>query len=341
MFSKLSAAGKLSGALGLLTLLLAAVLGVGLVNMTRMETGEEKLVSDTIAGTALLTAAQKALVNYDRLLYIHVSEKNAVLKPGIERGVSDEKSNIGSLVAQFLKITKNQGDQASVLLKRMQEMFALDVPVMESSMAGKEPEALDLLNKNVAPLFQLSIRDFDSMLQSQNFEATSSEREAKEQYFLSLWILGGLGLGSLVLAAFLSRSLVRMIRRPLAEANSLAAAIIRGDLTTKVDDKLLQAQDEFGNLLKSLIRMQEDLADSVRQIDSSALALEQVGSQLAENLEETVDAVGAIGQTLEAVNGKVVNQSASVTETSATITEIVKNIEGLREDIDDQSSSVT
>ena len=343
MFKNFSVASKLGGAFGLLTLLLALVVGLGLFNMSAMADLQNSMVSDSLASTVRIFQAEKSMVDYERLLFNHISEKDDSKVPTIERGLSQDRDLIGRTLNDFLEAThdQEQHDLAQLTLEAAQAMIDATDPMIALSSQNKDDEASLLLFRTIHPHFVEAIRQAETLLGKVQNQAETRTADSIATFQLDFWVLLGLGLLAIVLAVTLSMVLVRMIRKPLKLALELADSIIRGDLTFRVSPKALGSRDEFGQLMRGLNQMQEDLVQSVRQIDTSSVALEQVGGQLGQAIDDTVEAVGAIGQSVEEINAKVQNQAASLTETSATITQIVRSIEGLQSDIETQAASVT
>jgi len=343
VFKNFSVASKLGGAFGLLTLLLALVVGLGLFNMSAMADLQNSMVSDSLASTVRIFQAEKSMVDYERLLFNHISEKDDSKVPTIERGLSQDRDLIGRTLNDFLEAThdQEQHDLAQLTLEAAQAMIDATDPMIALSSQNKDDEASLLLFRTIHPHFVEAIRQAETLLGKVQNQAETRTADSIATFQLDFWVLLGLGLLAIVLAVTLSMVLVRMIRKPLKLALELADSIIRGDLTFRVSPKALGSRDEFGQLMRGLNQMQEDLVQSVRQIDTSSVALEQVGGQLGQAIDDTVEAVGAIGQSVEEINAKVQNQAASLTETSATITQIVRSIEGLQSDIETQAASVT
>ena len=343
MFKTWSVAMKLGGAFGLLTLLLALLVVVGLNNMSTMGTLQRALVDDSLIYTLEIASAQKTLGDYERLLLSHVTATDDAVMLVIEKKLVDTRTSIRVLLSDFIKSSDStsQTPMAQASRDASEAMFTATDAVLDLSRAKKSREAAGLWSSSVEPAFQESSGKLDELLKSLKEEATARKASGQVSFDVGFLVLTVVGVFSLALAVVLSLLLIRMIRRPLVEAVALASAISQGDLTRKVNPHSLLSRDELGRLMKGLHTMQEDLASSVRQIDASSMALGTVGEQLDKAIGDTVAAVGSIAQTVEAVNDRVSNQAASVTETSATVAQIVLSIEGLQDDIENQASAVT
>ena len=189
-------------------------------------------------------------------------------------------------------------------------------------------------------------------------------KQAKETYagtrtlmlVLGAFVLVGAGL----LASWITRSIVRPIRRALEVANAVAA----GDLTTQVE---VTSKCEAGQLLASLKTMNENLARTVATVRSGTEAISTASSEVAagnqdlssrteqqaSSLEETASSMEELTSTVkqnadnarqantlaEAASGvaarggdvihQVVTTMEQINEASGKITDIISVIDGI------------
>ena len=343
MFKKLSVGWKLGASFFLLTALMVVIAGISIFNLQKLGAQTEELVQNAVKGTLYLSDARLALSEYTRTMYEHISTPEKEKKLGLEKEMSALMATVEKALGDYLNNNTVQRDSARVQAAEAQisKLVSATGDLIELSRAQKTAEAAKMFEDNVDPLYDqvVSVVQEIFTVQKQTTDATVTDEQAL--FAFSFSVLAGVGGASILLAIILSLLLVRMIRKPLNQALGLAGAIIRGDLTAKVDAKTLESMDEFGKLMRALNHMQEDLSHSIQQIDNSSNALSELGSNLGRAIADAGDAVGSIGENVEDVNARVQNQVASVTQTSATITQIVKSIEGLRGDIENQAAAVT
>jgi len=342
VFKKLSVAQKLGGGFGILTVLVG-VLGILAWLSIDGFTRQEEALGTLVEATMLADRADREVVDFQRLLFNHVSEEDSAQMASIEEEIDATEKDVKDALTKLreLEIPPNVVEKIDSVEAKLGAFFSPAAQVLDLSRANKSPEALVVIHAEQTQAMIELQAELGAILALNRDGYQHMLAADKAQAALVTAVLLGMVVVSLALSLVLGFVLIRTIRRPLAQAVGLAGAIIQGDLTYKVDPKALEAQDEFGKLMRALNHMQEDLAHSVSQIETSAGTLEQIGGQLGQAIEDTVEAVGSIGQNVEEVNGKVQNQAASVTETSATINQIVKSIEGLQVDIDNQASAVT
>ena len=148
--------------------------------------------------------------------------------------------------------------------------------------------------------------------------------------------------------------LIRSIQRPLSEANRVAARIAEGDLSHTV---VTARQDEFGDLLRSLMHMSQSLGRMVLQVrqstDSIATASAEIASgnndlsarteQTASNLQQTAASMEELTSTVRqsadsaAQASGLAAQASSVAEKGG---EVVRQVVDTMQDINQSSQKI-
>jgi methyl-accepting chemotaxis protein len=148
-----------------------------------------------------------------------------------------------------------------------------------------------------------------------------------------------LALVALVLAAAVTFFIAGSIAKPIAIVSYTLKGIAEGegDLTQTIEYK---SNDEIGDLAHYFNQTLEKIKKLVTTIKTQTVALFNIGSELASNMAQTAAAVNEITANIQSVKGRVINQSASVTETNSTMEQITITINKLNEHINTQSASV-
>lgn len=339
----MSVATKLGLSFAVLAALLVGVSLVGVLGMQGMSATEKVLVADSLEGSIRLSLAEKSLVAYSRLVLEHIGQSDDKLAASLEVELKKEQGLIELMIAEFLKNNADATQNAKIttVQTELKAYFAKTEPILVLSRANKNDEAMKLVYATIDPVYDELVGDFEGQLTSQREEAAAMRASSEQSAVVSELALAGVSVVAVVVALLLALVLIRTIRAPLKLSLQIATAISQGNLTGQFDTKLLASKDEFGQLLAALKAMQDDLAENLRRIDASSDNLSEVGRELGQTLENASESVEAIGTSVREVNDKVVGQSASVTETSATIQQIVKSIEGLERDINEQAAAVT
>jgi len=180
----------------------------------------------------------------------------------------------------------------------------------------------------------------------------------------SMYLLGGLFLGGLVLAFWLALQFTRSITGPLRAGVQMAERVAQGDLTAQVHP---QGSDELAELLNALRTMRDNLDSVVRQVSQAADALATASAEIAQGdndlsartesqasaLEQTNASMEELGGRIHAnaeaaqqanklaqdartvatqggeVVGQVVSTMREINESSRRIADIVSMIDGI------------
>jgi methyl-accepting chemotaxis protein len=145
---------------------------------------------------------------------------------------------------------------------------------------------------------------------------------------------------AIVIAGVITFLVAGTIARPIVNVALTLKDISEGegDLTKTI---AIHSKDEIGDLAHYFNQTLEKIKILVITIKKQAVALFDIGNELASNMTETAAAINQITANIQSVKGRVINQSASVTETNATMDQITVNINKLNEHIEHQTSSVS
>jgi len=206
---------------------------------------------------------------------------------------------------------------------------------------NKKTEALALLQgagKDLANKFQTSIDELGAagvgLAKQQN---DAGHAELAQGLILSLAAVLGAALFSILVGVFLTRS----ITRPIQTLRLGLEEIAKGNLAFQRSEALEMRKDELGDLARSAIRMIVKVRDVLISMTTSSEQFTASGQGLSQRMRRTESVVIDVSQKINEVSDDVVTQSASVTQTSASAKQIVKNLESLGEVINQQAANVT
>jgi methyl-accepting chemotaxis protein len=110
-----------------------------------------------------------------------------------------------------------------------------------------------------------------------------------------------------------------------------------GDLTRTI---VIHSKDEMGNLSRYFNETLEKIKNLVVNVKNEGHTLSDIGTDLASNMDETATAVNEINANIQNIKGKIINQSASVSQTHATMEQLTVNIHKLNDHVEKQSAQV-
>ena len=131
-----------------------------------------------------------------------------------------------------------------------------------------------------------------------------------------------------------------MLIKPISRAVFMLKEISEGegDLTRQLS---VSSEDEVGKMAHYFNMTLERIRNLIISIRTQALALSDLGTELASNMNQTAAAVNEIAANTQSIKGRVLNQSASVTETNATMEQVTINIDKLNGHVEKQANAVS
>lgn len=143
-----------------------------------------------------------------------------------------------------------------------------------------------------------------------------------------------------VLVCALSIIFVNLVFKPLKNLKNSMVEIASGtaDLTKRIDAK---SKDEIGDVVNGFNQFTEKLQYIVGDIKNSVEQLGESGDTLKESTIDTSASITEIISNIESVHAQILNQSASVEDTAGSVGKIAQSIEALENMIENQSSGVS
>ena len=220
--------------------------------------------------------------------------------------------------------TMAQTDADKSQLKKIADLRSVVIEWREKTRKmkaeGQDEEAMKMVNSNYLPAMAAYIAAQREMVQMQKDRVgvIQAETEARRQTNTTGILIG---LGVIIVAILIGTSwLVKSIREPLDQANTLAAHIAQGDLSSVV---VTHREDEFGALLDSLSKMNQSLGRMVSEVrgstDSIATAsaeIAQGNNDLAQRTEQTSSNLQATASSMDALTGTVQHSAENARQAS-------------------------
>ncbi|MCL2793083.1 MAG: methyl-accepting chemotaxis protein [Spirochaetaceae bacterium] len=168
--------------------------------------------------------------------------------------------------------------------------------------------------------------------------STGSTDEFTKYFWQLLWITVIVVLVLSIVATIISLRFSTILTKPITKLSGILKLIADGDLTQTIEVK---GKDEISTMTRMLKETQESLRGLIGDIVTGARKLESVGDELSDIMAKSAEAISQINVNMQNMTEKSISQSTSVTETNATMVQIVNNIESLNQNIGTQSASVS
>jgi methyl-accepting chemotaxis protein len=148
---------------------------------------------------------------------------------------------------------------------------------------------------------------------------------------------------SIIIFAFIIAAAVvlgRSLCKPLILVTNSLKDISEGegDLTRNIN---IQSKDEIGELSHYFNQTILKIKNLVINIKELVTELSATGNDLSINMKKTAVSVNEITANIQSIKTRIINQSASVTETHATMENITNNIDKLNGHVQKQTNSVS
>ena len=165
-----------------------------------------------------------------------------------------------------------------------------------------------------------------------------------DYYFGSLKAMqGSLGiviLVTIIVSTLIIIALVGLLIKPLKTVKESITTIASGnaDLTQRIPSA---TNDEIGDVVNGFNAFVEKLHGIVSNLQESKGGLQVVDEELQASTQDASASITEIISNIESVNSQILNQAGSVSETAGAVNEISSNIESLERMIESQSACVT
>ncbi len=211
------------------------------------------------------------------------------------------------------------GDPAGEGLERiatlLEEQRGIHQRILTTIKGGDSALAQQVLNSEETPVWRTikkilldSGKDFKAQAEGGSLEVAAMVDRAER-----LALIGGLV--AIVLLGLLAPLLTRSIVRPLKQAMVVAERIADGHLDNVIT---VLSQDETGQLMRSLARMQDALRRFVEDVARASNQVGEAAGDLSQVTSETV--MGALDQL-----NRTDQVATAMTEMSATVAEVANN----------------
>jgi methyl-accepting chemotaxis protein len=148
----------------------------------------------------------------------------------------------------------------------------------------------------------------------------------------------GLALVSAILvsalaALWVSRLLIRPIRKMVAQGNALAAMQFDTDIA-------VDRQDEIGNMQKALNAIRLELKKALADINNEHLGQKNISGNLHVSIRDSSEGLRIITSNMESVQSKTDAQMGSVTQTADSVEGIITHIRSLENAVETQAETI-
>ena len=311
MISDLKIGTRLALGFGVVLLCDTALLCLGLLRMSQLESNTEQVVTEKVGGLTSAMEMRETGVGVALALRKVATPTDAT--EGEREGKRLDALLDGYARSEKLLRQYAQTSQTKAALVAATEHKQVVMPVIEkikSHIAGGNYfDAASMLKTDFLPLHEkwlaslLVLADIQQKEMKATYEASLENYQSTQTGMLTVGILT-IALGSAI-AIFITRT----ITGPLQDAARLAKTIANRDLTTVIDSK---AHDEPGQLIHALKIMQDNLVTTVNSIKHSAETISVASSEVASGSAD--------------LSMRTESQASSLEETASSMEELTQTV---------------
>ncbi|MDM5181008.1 methyl-accepting chemotaxis protein [Massilia sp. DJPM01] len=182
-------------------------------------------------------------------------------------------------------------------------------PTLAAFRAKDAPAAVALVNGALTQTFQPVRENMNALIKYQLGVGKSEYAEATARFETARALAIGLIVVSAALGLLIGAALIRGISRSIAEALRFANSIAGGNLTGTVK---IESNDEIGQLLTALQKMNDSLVDVVRQVRQGTDTISVASSEIAAGNQD--------------LSSRTEEQASSLEETASSMEELTSTV---------------
>ena len=313
----LSISARLSQAFGILAVLVVAVSGVASYSLDAANSRLNDFAEGaTLAGHIEAAVDRRAIAARNLVLIpeseSHTAEHNKVIAAHEDTQASIKQ--LQNLVSQPGRVS----DAERQLAKEITEIEAAYGPValeiVRLALNGERDAAIAKMNSECRPLLDRLMQATQAFAKASEEQGAQLREEGQAAALTQQTILWGVSLLAILFAVVAGWRLTKGITRPLSNAVSVADHIANGELNNTIH---IERDDETGQLLKALERMQESLVRTVRSVRVGAQTVATASAEISQGTLDlsarTESQASALEQTAASMEelGSTVNHNAS------------------------------
>jgi methyl-accepting chemotaxis protein len=317
-FADLHLGARLGLAFGLVAAVILAVVIAGVLYLDRLNGQFTQAVAERHAKTRLVHGIVEEFGVMSRavsnVLIVDTPEEIGAEMKRIDAG----KRSVSEMLER-LAAGEHALDEEKTLLAAVQErnsgyLVAL-IKFTRLVDSGRLPGAKHVLTGELKPKLEaasVAMRDLSALqstlMERSQAQAASAYREARNLTFL-------LALGAILMSTLVALWMARRITAPLRKAVRVASLVASGDLTAQIE---ATSDDETGQLLKALSRMNESLKGTVEHVRTSS-------DTIAGALAELVAGNGHLMQRTDEQSAALEESTSAMQQLTATVKQNAAN----------------
>ncbi|MCR4578948.1 MAG: methyl-accepting chemotaxis protein [Treponema sp.] len=256
------------------------------------------------------------------------------------QGIRLGETGVGTLVTRSGQIIATSGNY---------EVVEADLRAVEADAAAFASVKENFDNEDVVSFWAKNARGTKTYVASTsvpgtpwgfNFMIDSKQVHATAASLRVIMIIAGSVVG--IVLCFIVGSMIFIALKPLVVVEETISGIASGnaDLTKRIEYKS-RSNNEISAVVNSFNQFSEKLQDIMRELKTTKDELVRSGDSMEAATHDTTASITQIIANIQSMGGNITNQTDSVNQTAGAVNQIASNIESLNHMISSQAASVT
>ncbi len=299
---------RLALLMGLLSVLLAAMGGLGLFGLSQSNGALKTVYEDRTVPLGQLLEVQQLLLRnrhaINHAIVLGDPNKRKVLMDGVTRNAEMLSETWKKYMAT--RLTPEEDSTAKQLeTARAAFLGGFLRPAQSAILAGDIDAARRLTEEKEDALYTPIRENLVKLVKIQLDEAQKEYTQAESRFNTFTVVVVGSVVAGVLAAALLGLALIRSISRSLQQAVNTANAVAHGDLTGNIRT---EGRDEVAQLLHALSEMQASLVRVVGRVRQGSEGVAAASAEIAQGNQD--------------LSSRTENQASSLEETAASMEEL-------------------
>ena len=316
-FKNMKIGKRLGLGFGVVLTMMVAMIWIAIADMQKIQDKLERIVKVNNVRIELSNSMYKNTSEVSIALRNILLESNAERKQEMVKRIGDNRNNYSEAFKKVQEMTtKDDSKQHEIFAKitETQEIASgYNNKVIELALAGKDTDAIALMNKDARPAVRKWLNLLDELTahnQERNKERHDQAVKAYESARSLMFVIGGVALLlAVIIAVFLTKGIVNPLATAVSVANSLAA----GDLTVTVN---VASKDETGQLMEAIRNMVEKLKQVVGDVMSASDNVASGSQQLSATAQQMSQGATEQAASAEEISSSMEEMSSSIKQNS-------------------------
>ncbi|MEN9366579.1 MAG: hypothetical protein RL489_937 [Pseudomonadota bacterium] len=337
--SRLGLSRRLALAFAVLTALMLAIAATAVVQMRAMDGRRADITNNWLPSVESVNQVRALLAELRIVDTLHVLNTDEVAMQALEKRMADIQQRFERTHASYEALISSDEE------RRLHDGFKSDLAqnmggrqrMLELSRRNANDETRQLLEGEGQKSFSASMASLEKLIALNSQGAATAARASDEAEQQGLLVVGVGALLALIASVAMAWRLTHSITAPLREAVEIADRVASGDLTVPIRTG---SDDETGQLLASLSRMQARLVEIVGSVRGNAELVSSASQEIAQGNQDlsrrTEDQASVLAsQANQAaqrggeVTTQVVDTMRAINESSRKIADIIGVIDGI------------